>query len=451
MENSPETKTASSFAALEIVTRPEFGPTDFFELLDKVRGNSREYESLASAAPYIDEYVGQFDVDDRVLRKAAVDVAIGYCKTAVRLLKDHDSRLSYLIRGRACQLLDEHTNAIPYYEAAQKLTSQPTTAERIFLAQCYVFNRRIDDARRIYESLAVGERDTYQARYLLGLLTELQGDPERAIEIYEQIIKDFHNSPDAKFRIAVILDQRGEDPGKVEEIYRSLISEDKFHEGAAVNLALIMIDDDRNEEAEALLNRILKFNPDNERVWMFLRDASSNTTVQVEEGRTKEDEKLRQILRLPISEFELSVRSRNCLARMNVHSLGDLISKSEAELLAYKNFGETSLKEIRDILNRKGLRLGMNREEVERKMRSPSQRLAALTVTDNILEQPLSALSLSVRSQKCLESMGIITVRELIEQSERELLSSKNFGLTSLTEVKKKLATFGLNLAPDEI
>jgi DNA-directed RNA polymerase subunit alpha len=234
-------------------------------------------------------------------------------------------------------------------------------------------------------------------------------------------------------------------------MYRKLVGKERFYEGAAVNLAIMLIDEDRNDEAEAVLNTILKFNPDNERVWMFLRDARSSTNMQFDEGRSRDDEKLRQILRLPISEFELSVRSRNCLARMNVHTLGDLISKSEAELLAYKNFGETSLSEIKEILNRKGLRLGMNREEVERKMRSPSQRLAALTVTDNILDQPLSALSLSVRSQRYLENLGIDSVRELTEHTEQELIASRSFGLTSLTEVKKKLASFGLTLSTEEI
>ncbi len=93
----------------------------------------------------------------------------------------------------------------------------------------------------------------------------------------------------------------------------------------------------------------------------------------------------------------------------------------------------------------------MAREEVERKMRSPSQRLAALTVSDNILEQPISALNLSVRSLKCLEALGIDTVEELTKHSERSLMASKNFGLTSLQEVKKKLATYGLSLATDDM
>ena len=65
-----------------------------------------------------------------------------------------------------------------------------------------------------------------------------------------------------------------------------------------------------------------------------------------------------QILETPISDFELSVRSRNCLRKMNILTIGDLLSISEAELLSYKNFGETSLKEIKAILDSKLLHLG---------------------------------------------------------------------------------------------
>lgn len=65
-----------------------------------------------------------------------------------------------------------------------------------------------------------------------------------------------------------------------------------------------------------------------------------------------------QVLSIPVTDFELSVRSRNCLQKMGVTTLGDLCRRTEAELLASKNFGETSLTEIRDMLCSRGLHLG---------------------------------------------------------------------------------------------
>src|SRR5262245_62524434 len=76
-----------------------------------------------------------------------------------------------------------------------------------------------------------------------------------------------------------------------------------------------------------------------------------------EDARRRQD-RLSQVLGIPVTDFELSVRSRNCLQKMGVRTLGDLTRTTEQELLASKNFGETSLVEIREMLHSKGLELG---------------------------------------------------------------------------------------------
>jgi DNA-directed RNA polymerase subunit alpha len=67
-----------------------------------------------------------------------------------------------------------------------------------------------------------------------------------------------------------------------------------------------------------------------------------------------------------VEELELTVRSANCLKAANIKTIGDLIQKSENEMLETKNFGRKSLKEIRDILTGMGLTLGMTLEEANR-------------------------------------------------------------------------------------
>jgi DNA-directed RNA polymerase subunit alpha len=62
------------------------------------------------------------------------------------------------------------------------------------------------------------------------------------------------------------------------------------------------------------------------------------------------------------------------------------------------------------------------------------------------LNMPLAELDLSVRATNCLESEGITTVRELVLRTEDELLEVRNFGETTLREVKGKLAERGLHL-----
>jgi DNA-directed RNA polymerase subunit alpha len=61
----------------------------------------------------------------------------------------------------------------------------------------------------------------------------------------------------------------------------------------------------------------------------------------------------------PVSEMELSVRSANCLSEARIKTIGELVSRSEAEMLKYRNFGKKSLNEISDILKTMGLHFGM--------------------------------------------------------------------------------------------
>lgn len=78
-----------------------------------------------------------------------------------------------------------------------------------------------------------------------------------------------------------------------------------------------------------------------------------------EEGLSPEEEKLKSVLSTPVDELELSVRSSNCLKNANINILGDLVRKTEDEMLQTRNFGKKSLEEIREKLAEYGLKLGM--------------------------------------------------------------------------------------------
>lgn len=74
-------------------------------------------------------------------------------------------------------------------------------------------------------------------------------------------------------------------------------------------------------------------------------------------------EKLVELLRRGVDELELSVRSANCLKAGNIESLYDLVTKSESEMLKFRNFGRKSLNEIGELLEGMGLRFGMSFDE----------------------------------------------------------------------------------------
>lgn len=108
----------------------------------------------------------------------------------------------------------------------------------------------------------------------------------------------------------------------------------------------------RPDDAVAYGAKILK-----EQLQIFIsfdEEAETYGVAQIEEGR-----KINENLYRSVDELELSVRSANCLKNANIHLIGDLVQKSEAEMLKTQNFGRKSLNEIKDILAEMGLSLGM--------------------------------------------------------------------------------------------
>lgn len=78
-----------------------------------------------------------------------------------------------------------------------------------------------------------------------------------------------------------------------------------------------------------------------------------------EETESKEDKELLDKLKLPVSELELSVRSCNCLREARIKTIGEMVGKTEQDMLQYRNFGKKSLTEIKEMLKDMGLSFGM--------------------------------------------------------------------------------------------
>lgn len=109
------------------------------------------------------------------------------------------------------------------------------------------------------------------------------------------------------------------------------------------------------QDAVAYAAKIIK-----EQLTVFVNFDETEEPVVAE--APKEEAKLNENLFRSVDELELSVRSANCLQQANIKSIGDLVQRTEAEMLKTKNFGRKSLKEIKEILAEMGLSLGMKLE-----------------------------------------------------------------------------------------
>jgi DNA-directed RNA polymerase subunit alpha len=247
------------------------------------------------------------------------------------------------------------------------------------------------------------------------------------------------------FKLAYMLDLLGEENEAV-ALYTEITSCRKPHINALVNLAVICEDRGELGRAERLLRQVVETDPNHARGRLFLKDVMASKDMQVETEASFVGPSS-AILDTPVTDFELSVRARNCLKKMQIRTLGDLLKITEAELLSYKNFGEQSLVEIKAMLSQKGLRLGQNLEGAGRGgiRKDILEELKAI-VPETTLNKPISALELSVRARKALQLLNIATVGELASRTEAELMGVKNFGATSLHEIRERLGQHGLTL-----
>ena len=280
--------------------------------------------------------------------------------------------------------------------------------------------------------------------YIQGRACELRHEWDEALAAFLAARDRDPTFRTATFRAAYVAERGGLDELAL-ELYEGLVDMPPVDKSVLLNLGMLYEDFGRDQDAAACYETVVRTHPADKRARLYLEDARQAIDMFYDEDQERKEDRLNQILRIPITDFELSVRARNCLNKMNITTLGDLVCRTEQELLSYKNFGETSLNEIKEILHSKGLRLGMPREEAVASVESAARRSQTADPGD-LLNKPITELQLSIRARRTVESLGCLTVGDIIKHSNDELLGMPNFGVTSLQELKNKLAELGLKL-----
>src|ERR1700761_5455315 len=246
---------------------------------------------------------------------------------------------------------------------------------------------------QLAESPAMQEttRDIAQAKQLYdqALKALAGGQIETAIDRLDEAHELDHENEEVMFKLGYLLDLRGSDQRAI-EIYEILADRRPVREGVLLNLSILYEDAGRYDDAENCLDRILSVNPNHPRGRLYHKDVDSSLSMMFDEDNEKRTEKRNALLETPVTDFELLVRARNCLKKMNIRTLGDLLKITEAELLGYKNFGETSLDEIKQMLTNKGLRLGQALEEQQAQARKDLLKSVAANVPESTLNKSVN-------------------------------------------------------------
>lgn len=370
---------------------------------------------------------------------------LGQPERAIAALQGTNEGIGRYFLGQALATQGRYADAAREYEAAAKSGYLPTECT-LRRAGCLRKQGDLEAAEKMIRSTGGEGARLAEYSYQMGCILADRGDTFGAIEYFERAVDMDPHHQRALFALAVQNSRHGDDEEAI-KLYERCLSRPPFYMGALLNLGLLYEDKELYTAAQYCFERVLKFDPNNERARLYLKDIEATSNMFYDEDSVKQQQKMEQLLSRPVTDFELSVRSRNCLAMMGINTLGDLTQISEQELLSGKNFGETSLTEVRDLMRTHSLTVGQFLHE---KSREPSFDPRDLSPEEQAkLSLPSSELNLSVRSRKCMTRLGIATIGELVQRTPDELLSAKNFGVTSLNEIRDKLTEMGLKLRND--
>jgi DNA-directed RNA polymerase subunit alpha len=433
-----------------VLESPEFGANEANILREILANDSTAVGKLREAATVLLEkarHTGGAEGERIRMRLGVVEYLLGRTSTAVEHLKGAgNNALALYYLGRTLEARGDFAAAAAAYERAGSHGYDPLLAA-LHRAGCLRAAGQRDEAAKILKGLESQASKTAEYHYQMGRLASDNGDSAAAGRHHEQALDIDSQHAEALFHAAFLNDIYGNDDEAI-QLYERCMGRAPVHVGAVFNLGTLYEDRGLFDRAARCFQRVLSIYPTHHRARLFLKDCRASQQMYFDEDAERGRDRLTQLLNTPVTDFELSVRSRNCLRKMNVRTLGDLVRTTEADLLNSKNFGETSLQEIKELLASKGLRVGMFAEEAGagRFGVEPEE----LTVQERTaMAKPIADLNLSVRARKCMAKLGISTIGELLRHTPDQLLEQKNFGVTSLTEIRAKLAEVGLKLQGD--
>ena len=428
-----------------VLANSTFGPEEIRGITGSIGADFSQHAILRDAVAEL-EMRGQTPAS--AVRLGVCQYLLGRYHRAVDTLTNADGgAVAHFYLGRSKFEIEDYAGAVQSYESA-RTAGYDSDYCSLAIAEAHRYMGDVHQAMTILDQMYGPVEQTSEYLYQrAATVAAIGGNPDEVVRLYERAVVADNRHAGALFGLGLENDRRGNDSEAL-ELYRQAADCFPSHVGALLNLGLLYEDLQQYNRAQICYQRILECFPGHERALLYRKDAEASGDMFYDEEAQKRQDRLSQILSVPVTDFELSVRSRNCLQKMGIGSLGDLARTTESELLASKNFGETSLVEIRDMLSSKGLELGQFAHE--RVESDPPYDVSSLSPDEQaLLTRPISDLNLSVRARKCMVRLGLTTVGELVRKTGDDLLECKNFGVTSLNEVRDKLTQNSLKLRGD--
>ena len=461
MEFNKSSMSAAEPSLKDRVVTPgaTFGPSDIKRLSQEISRDPGKFGELEEAVVELSAKRTELSPFDRVKLGVCEYLVGNYAAAAKTLAENNDgaSSLNPFYRAKIALRRGENDNAISCFDKAEK-AGYPKGDCALGRAEAYRAEGKSVESVTELDSISGETEQTVEYFYQRGATTAdlitnpddaYSKTPDEMINWYERAYEADRNNPGALFGMALENERRGNDDEAL-ALYQRLVCLNPTYVGALINLGLLYEDRENYEDAVNCYKRVLDADPTNIKAQMYIKDAEASLNRGRASGRQRFTSTAKSIYDKQVSDYELSARARKAIQAMGIETLGDLCAHTEKELLTTKNFGDSSLEEIKRILDDAGLRLGTGPqiEEADLDFDTEVAETGVETLSgDSVLNKSVDELNLTVRAKKCLSRKDIRTIGELVRTTAEELMNSKNFGVTSLNEIKKKLNDiYGLKL-----
>ncbi|MBI5779706.1 MAG: tetratricopeptide repeat protein [Planctomycetes bacterium] len=308
---------------------------------------------------------------------------------------------------------------------------------------------QIDEVLQIIQKVKGKFAKSPMLSYYHGLCLEQQGDYDKAEEEYENALDIDSEYAPAIFRLAYRYDLSGKDEDAL-ELYEKLLHIKPTHINALINLGIFYEDNDEPQKALECYEAVLNIHPNHSRANLYKEDARSSLVMYYDDNLKRKEQELKRLLSQPLSEFQLPTRARNGLDELNIKTIGELVRKTEDELLSHENFGAKSLVDIKDLLARRGLMLSAENRPITLESLLKSYISAETPKQVDVVNKPIFEIDWSARVKASLTRLKVYTFGDLANKSEKDFMDLPNFGQTSLDEIRRRLEQFGLSLKSSE-
>jgi len=385
--------------------------------LDELLSGKLDRESFDQVIQHIYESYANFDQTHELVKTMEADrdhaadeelrdlteklgilrFALGEYEEAARDLDSVKSRKNAAhFLGRTFMKTHREREALEMLEKGR--TGEDDQATDLLLVEAHCRLGQPEEAARLLKAHK-GAQETADLCYARGRVAEASGDYAEAMSFYEAGIEKDPDHAECIFRLALNCDLNGEDDRAI-ELYKRCASLRPSFVGALLNLGILYEDHGNYYEAIECYKRVLAIDPRHRQAQLYLKDAESSLTMYIDVSRSKrlrrmdeffglpgetaeeeeeegqpslaalmsgqDDElmaaveqnpELEQKLMASVEELDLSTRSRKCMDRLGIKTIGELIQHTEEELLATPNFGTTSVNEVKTKLSALGLSL----------------------------------------------------------------------------------------------